>query len=118
MGQLTSFRFKPGGADGSLRQSRGTFKGASSYATGGDVIYARDVGLVEIAALFAVGCNSSGVATHLAYFHSGVNRGSQNQNSGIHKGKLLITQLSDGQEVADATDLSGVTFTGCVAHGR
>lgn len=113
---ITDVHFKP--TYTGVRHSPGTFKGPASYTTGGVPVYLKDTGLANfMGATPAVGCNSSGTALYLAFFHSTLERGAFGEARGIVKGKILITALASGEEVANATDLSAIVFTGMIFHG-
>lgn len=89
-----------------------SFKGPASYTQYGETMTAAQIGTPWIwGAIAAVGYNSSNNATHLAAFYAPGLRG-----EGAKQGKWVISQYSDGAEVAGATDLSGVTFQ-TVVHG-
>lgn len=116
MGNLTDVHFKPIG-EGAGRHAVGTFKGASSYTTGGDAFNIKDCGLASLyGATPAIGFNSSNTALYTAVLWF-TDRGSAGEGWGVRSGKVVITQLSDGAEVANATDLSAIIFTGMVVHG-
>lgn len=115
MGTVAVKYVKPSKGSGSLQRYAVAFKGSASYATYGDTMHAHQIGAPSILpGATAAGYNSSGQGQYLATLYCpdlGANGG-----EGAKTGKWIITQNSDGAEVANTTDLSAITFQ-TVVHG-
>jgi len=112
MGNITSPNFLPKDA-GSVRHAVGSFKGSSSYSTGGETISAKECGLTIFFAMNSFVGLVGSTPTYIGVFAP-----AQDTKLGVTSGKIVCTNLSDGAEVTAAVDLSAVTFVGVIAHGR
>ena len=89
-----------------------SFKGPASYTQYGETVYARNFGLVWFwGATTAIGYNASGQGLWKADLYMPNGRG-----AGQDDGKVIVTDMADGEEAAATTDLSAITFQ-MVVHG-
>lgn len=99
--------------DGHMRMAQVVFNGPASYTTGGDDFKGKEVGLdTVVGSGMLIGHNAANVPTHFAFIALPDN-GANNTLEGIVSAKMFVMTVA-GAQVANATDLSAVTFRGVV----